>query len=162
MPPTVEGKDYPAAKEAMVDMNKDVLQNEKSKELQKWDQWDQELGLVAFNANTPTDADAVVAMQTRQVVQEFWSRFRDGVFHLAADRQFEEAGVKIEGGYLKPYENVLFYNEFDQKKSIVAIKNVVPFFKACPFAVRQRCGDGCAGGPPGQHSQVQRRAASAR
>ena len=35
---------------------------------------------------------------------------------------------------MKPYENVLFYNEFDQKKSIVAIKNVVPFFKACPFA----------------------------
>ena len=44
-------------------------------------------------------------MQTRQVVQEFWSRFRDGVFHLAADRQFEEAVVKIAGGYLKPYEN---------------------------------------------------------
>ena len=114
VPPTVEVKDYPAAAEAMVEMNKDVLQNEKSKELQAWDQWDQELGLVAFNANTPPDVDGTVVMQTRQVVQEFWSRFRDGVFHLAADRQFEEAGVKIAGGYLKPYENVLFYNEFDQ------------------------------------------------
>ena len=85
--------------------------------------------LPCFNANTPPEGDAVVAMQTRQVMQEFWSRFRDGVFHLTADKQFEEAGVKIEGGYLKPYENVLFYNEFDQKKSIVAIKHVVPFFK---------------------------------
>ena len=73
VPPTVEVKDYPAAKEAMVEMNKDVLQNEKSKELQAWDQWGQELGLVALNAKTPPDADAVVAMQTRQVVQEFWS-----------------------------------------------------------------------------------------
>ena len=96
--PTVVVSDYPAAAEQMVEINQEVLRNEKSKELQKWDQWDQELGLVAFNANTPTDADAVVEMQTRQVVQEFWSRFRDGVFHLTADKQFEEAGVRIEGG----------------------------------------------------------------
>ena len=39
--------------------------------------------------------------------------------------------MKITGGYLKPYENVLFYHELDQKKSIVAIKAVVPFFKVC-------------------------------
>ena len=74
--PTVEVKDYPAAADLMVEINQDVLRNEKSKELQKWDQWDQELGLVAFNANTPPEGDAVVAMQTRQVMQEFWSRFR--------------------------------------------------------------------------------------
>ena len=135
VPPTVEVKDYPAAAEAMVEMNKSALQNGKSKELlEAWGQWDKELGLVAFNANTPPDADGAVVLQSHQVMVEFWSRFRDGVFHLAADKQFEEAASKIAGGYLKPYENVLFYNEFDQKKSIVAIKNVVPFFKACPFA----------------------------
>ena len=66
-------------------------------------------------------------------MQEFWSRFKDGVFHLAADKQFDEQASKIEGGFLKPYKNVLFFNEVDQKKSIVAIKNVVPYFKACPF-----------------------------
>ena len=82
----------------MVEINQDVLRNEKSKELQAWDQWDQELGLVAFNANTPPDADGVVVMQHLLVMQEFWSRFRDGVFHLAVDKQFEEAGVRIEGG----------------------------------------------------------------
>ena len=51
--PTVEVKDYPAAANQMVEINQEVLQNEKSKELQAWDKWDQELGLVAFNANTP-------------------------------------------------------------------------------------------------------------
>ena len=66
-------------------------------------------------------------------MQEFWSRFKDGVFHLAADKQFDEQASKIEGGFLKPYKNVLFFNEVDQKKSIVAINNVVPYFKACPF-----------------------------
>ena len=34
VPPTVEVKDYPAAKEAMVEMNNGALKNKKSKELQ--------------------------------------------------------------------------------------------------------------------------------
>ena len=46
--PTVVVKDYPAATEAMVEINNGVLKNEKCKELQAWDKWDQELGLVAF------------------------------------------------------------------------------------------------------------------
>ena len=89
--PTVEVKDYPAAAEAMVEINNGVLKNEKSKELQAWDKWDQELGLVAFNAQTPPDADGEVALKHPEVMHEFWSRFRDGVFHLTADKQFEEA-----------------------------------------------------------------------
>ena len=132
--PTVEVKDYPAAANQMVEINKDVLQNEKSKELQAWDKWDQELGLVAFNAQTPPDARGEEGLKHHEVMQEFWARFKDGVFHLAADKQFDEQAAKIEGGYLKPYKNVLFFNEFDQKTSIVAIKNAVPYFKACPFA----------------------------
>ena len=35
--PTVVVKDYPAATEAMVEINNGVLTNEKCKELQKWD-----------------------------------------------------------------------------------------------------------------------------
>ena len=132
--PTVVVKDYPAATEAMVEINNGVLTNEKCKELQKWDKWDQELGLVAFNAQTPPDARGEKGLKHHEVMQEFWARFKDGVFHLAADKQFDEQAAKIEGGYLKPYKNVLFFNEFDQKTSIVAIKNAVPYFKACPFA----------------------------
>ena len=132
--PTVVVKDYPAATEAMVEINNGVLTNEKCKELQKWDKWDQELGLVAFSAQTPPDARGEKGLKHHEVMQEFWARFKDGVFHLAADKQFDEQASKIEGGYLKPYKNVLFFNEFDQKKSIVAIKNAVPYFKACPFA----------------------------
>ena len=132
--PTVVVKDYPAATEAMVEINNGVLTNEKCKELQKWDKWDQELGLVAFSAQTPPDARGEKGLKHHEVMQEFWARFKDGVFHLAADKQFDEQASKIEGGFLKPYKNVLFFNEFDQKKSIVAIKNAVPYFKACPFA----------------------------
>ena len=132
--PTVVVKDYPAATEAMVEINNGVLTNEKCKELQKWDKWDQELGLVAFSAQTPPDARGEKGLKHHEVMQEFWARFKDGVFHLAADKQFDEQAAKIEGGYLKPYKNVLFFNELDQKMSIVAIKNAVPYFKACPFA----------------------------
>ena len=132
--PTVVVKDYPAADDQMGVINQGVLTNEKCKELQKWDKWDQELGLVAFNAQTPPDARGEKGLKHHEVMQEFWARFKDGVFHLAADKQFDEQAAKIEGGYLKPYKNVLFFNEFDQKTSIVAIKNAVPYFKACPFA----------------------------
>ena len=132
--PTVVVKDYPAADDQMGVINQGVLTNEKCKELQKWDKWDQELGLVAFNAQTPPDARGEEGLKHHEVMQEFWARFKDGVFHLAADKQFDEQAAKIEGGYLKPYKNVLFFNEFDQKTSIVAIKNAVPYFKVCPFA----------------------------
>ena len=132
--PTVVVKDYPAADDQMGIINQGVLTNEKCKELQKWDKWDQERGLVAFSAQTPPDARGEKGLKHHEVMQEFWARFKDGVFHLAADKQFDEQAGKIVGGYLKPYKNVLFFNELDQKMSIVAIKNAVPYFKACPFA----------------------------
>ena len=87
--PTVVVKDYPAADNQMGVINLEILKNEKCKELQEWDKWDQELGLVAFNAQTPPDAHGEVGLKHPEVMHEFWSRFKDGVFHLAANRQFE-------------------------------------------------------------------------
>ena len=67
--PTVVVKDYPAADDQMGVINQGVLKNEKCKELQKWDKWDQELGLVAFNAQTPPDARGEVGLKHHEVIR---------------------------------------------------------------------------------------------
>ena len=131
--PTAHISDYPAANKFQLEVNKDALQNGKSKELERWDRWKGELGVAAFNARNEYSPDGVVLLQVSAVMGEFNSCFRDGVFTMAADKQFSEAAKKIKGGWLSPYKNVLFYDELEQKKSVVAISDVHTFSMHCPF-----------------------------
>ena len=131
--PTAHVSDYPAANKFQLEVNKDALQNGKSKELERWDRWKGELGVAAFNAKNDYSPDGVVLLQVSAVMGEFNSCFRDGVFTMAATKQFSEAAKKIKGGWLNPYKNVLFYDELEQKKSVVAISDVHTFSVHCPF-----------------------------
>ena len=131
--PTAHVSDYPAANKFQLEVNKDALQNGKSKELERWDRWKGELGVAAFNAKNDYSPDGVVLLQVSAVMGEFNSCFRDGVFTMAATKQFSEAAKKIKGGWLSPYKNVLFYDELEQKKSVVAISDVHTFSVHCPF-----------------------------
>ena len=131
--PTAHVSDYPAANKFQLEVNKDALQNGKSKELERWDRWKGELGVAAFNAKNDYSPDGVVLLQVSAVMGEFNSCFRDGVFTMAATKQFSEAAKKIKGGWLNPYKNVLFYDELEQKKSVVAISDVHTFSMHCPF-----------------------------
>ena len=131
--PTAHVSDYPLANQFQLEVNKDALQNGKSKELERWDRWKGELGVAAFNAKNDYSPDGVVLLQVSAVMGEFNSCFRDGVFTMAATKQFSEAAKKIKGGWLNPYKNVLFYDELEQKKSVVAISDVHTFSVHCPF-----------------------------
>ena len=131
--PTAHISDYPAANKFQLEVNKDALQNGKSKELERWDRWKGELGVAAFNAKKDYTPDGEDLLQVSAVMGEFNSCFRDGVFTMAATKQFSEAAKKIKGGWLNPYKNVLFYDELEQKKSVVAISDVHTFSVHCPF-----------------------------
>ena len=122
-----------AATEFQLEVNKDALQNGKSTELQRWGRWNGDLGVAVFNAKNDYLPDGEPLLQTEVVMREFNSCFRDGVFTMAADKQFSEAAKTIKGGFLLPYKNVLLYDELEQSKSVVAIKHWHAFSKHCPF-----------------------------
>ena len=102
-------------------------------ELQRWDRWNGDLGVAVFNAKNDYLPDGEVLLQTEVVMREFNSCFRDGVFTMAANKQFAEAAKTIKGGFLLPYKNVLLYDELEQRKSVVAISAWHAFSKHCPF-----------------------------
>ena len=81
--PTAHVSDYPAANKFQLEVNKDALQNGKSKELERWDRWKGELGVAAFNAKKDYTPDGEVLLRTEAVMGEFNSCFRDGVFTMA-------------------------------------------------------------------------------
>ena len=131
--PTAHVSDYPAANQFQLDVNKDAIENGKSTELQRWDRWNDDLGVAFFNAKNDYLPDGEPLLQTEVVMREFNSCFRDGVFTMAADKQFSEAAKTIKGGFLLPYKNVLLYDELEQRKSVVAISAWHAFSKHCPF-----------------------------
>ena len=120
-PPTAQVGDYPAPTESMTEMNAGVLQNQRCTALRQWKRWAEDQGAALFNAKDADARDGVVALDGRQVMLDFSSRFRDGVFNMAAPSQFPEAAHKKKGGYLIPYSNTLVTDELEQQKSVMVV-----------------------------------------
>ena len=120
-PPTAQVGDYPAPTESMTEINAGVLKNKRCTALRQWGCWAEDQGAALFNAKDADARDGEVALDGRQVMLEFSSRFRDGVFNMAAPSQFPEAAHKKKGGYLLPYTNTLVTDELEQQKSVVVV-----------------------------------------
>ena len=120
-PPTAQVGDYPPPTQSMTEINADVLQNEQCTAMRQWERWAEDRGAALFNAKDADVRDGEVALDGRQVMLEFSSRFRDGVFNMAADKQYPEAAHKKRGGYLIPYSNTLVTDELEQQKSVVVV-----------------------------------------
>ena len=134
-PPTAQVGDYPAPTESMTEMNAGVLRNQRCTALRQWGRWAEDQGAALFNAKDADVRDGEVALDGRQVMLEFSSRFRDGVFNMAADKQYPEAAHKKRGGYLIPYSNTLVTDELEQQKSVVVVghKTMNVFFLHCKW-----------------------------
>ena len=134
-PPTAQVGDYPAPTETMTEMNADVLKNERCTALRQWKRWAEDQGAALFNAKDADARDGVVALDGRQVMLDFSSRFRDGVFNMAAPSQFPEAAHKKKGGYLIPYSNTLVTDELEQQKSVMVVghNTMNVFFLHCKW-----------------------------
>ena len=120
-PPTAQVGDYGPPTQSMTEINAGVLQNEQCTAMRQWGPWVEALGAALFNAKAADVRDGEVALDGRQVMLEFSSRFRDGVFNMAAPSQFPEAAHKKKGGYLLPYTNTLVTDELEQQKSVVVV-----------------------------------------
>ena len=134
-PPTAQVGDYPAPTESMTEINAGVLRDERCTALRQWGRWAEDQGAALFNAKDADVRVGEVALDGRQVMLEFSSRFRDGVFNMAADKQFPEAAHKKKGGYLIPYSNTLVTDELEQQKSVVVVghKTMNVFFQHCKW-----------------------------
>ena len=132
-PPTAQVGDYPAPTESMTEMNAGVLRNQRCTALRQWGRWAEDQGAALFNAKDADVRDGEVALDGRQVMLEFSSRFRDGVFNMAAAQQFPEAAHKKKGGYLIPYSNTLVTDELEQQKSVMVVghNTLNVFFQHC-------------------------------
>ena len=94
-PPTAQVGDYPAPTESMTEINAGVLKNKRCTALRQWGCWAEDQGAALFNAKDADARDGVVALDGRQVMLDFSSRFRDGYLNMAADnKQFPEAAHK--------------------------------------------------------------------
>ena len=135
VPPTAVVSDYSDATESMIEINAGILENGKRTDLKKWDRWKKEHGVAAFNAMEANPGRGAEGLNAPEVMHEFSTRFRDGVFTMAADKQWEEAQSKIKGGWLQPYKNTLITDEIEQQKSVVAIpgSSLPSFFQHCPY-----------------------------
>ena len=134
-PPTAQVGDYGPPTQSMTEINAGVLQNERCTAMRQWGPWMEALGAALFNAKDADARDGVVALDGRQVMLDFSSRFRDGVFNMAAPSQFPEAAHKKKGGYLIPYSNTLVTDELEQQKSVVVVghKTLKAFFLHCKW-----------------------------
>ena len=94
-PPTAQVGDYGPPTQSMTEINAGVLQNERCTAMRQWGPWVEDLGAALFNAKDADVRDGEVALDGHHVMQDFSSRFRDGVFNMAANRQFPSSSATL-------------------------------------------------------------------
>ena len=111
---TAEVKDYGPPEQAMVAFNTTALAGgEISAKLKGDSGWIDDQGLLSFQLEGDLNSE--------EVVRELDARFRDGWLSFAAEKQSAEF-KQIKGGWERKYTNVLLFDERQQQKSVIAVK----------------------------------------
>ena len=114
---TAEVTDYGPPDQAMLAFNTNALAGgEISAKLKGDSGWIDDQGLLSFQLEGDLNSE--------EVVRELDARFRDGWLSFAAEKQSAEF-KKIKGGWERRYTNVLVFDERQQQKSVIAVKETL-------------------------------------